>query len=183
MIKYFYVLLACTTCIMGSGCATTKDLINKTVTYVSIGSVVTKPGIFKTYHGECQTELVGNSMGGFTMLYVSQMGTTIQEVKDVTGIGWATGSLLIYTVSPIYGDPGVYILNCVTKESRRIVAPQNITPAYPNGADYFELYRLFSDRVYFYHAPDVDSVNFKDFRSQTYLFQCNFDGSEMNKAQ
>ena len=183
MNKDIKILLISTLCILFANYVAAKDLPNKRVTYVPIGQVVAKPGIFQPRNGKCQAELLTSGFGGFTILSIRQMDSLVaQEIKDVTGIAWVTESLLIYTVSPIYGNPGVYIFNCTSKEIKRIVAPRNINAMYPNGADYFELKRLSADKVYFYYTPDVDTVNFKEFRSQTFLFQSNLDGTEVKKA-
>jgi len=164
-------------------CVTDSELPSKCVTYVAIGEVAHKPGIFQPYKGEYLAELEVSSLGGFIVLSVMQKGAIcLEEIKDVTGISWVTESLLIYSVSPIYGNPGVYIFNCITKETKRIVATKNINATYPKGADYFELYRLDRDKIYFYYTSDVDSVNFNEFRSQPFLFQVNFDGSEVKKT-
>ena len=183
MINDIEILLISIICILFANCVIAKDLLNKQATYVPIGQVVAKPGIFQPRNGKCQAELLTSGLGGFTILSIRQMDSLVaQEIKDVTGIAWVTESLLIYTVSPIYGNPGVYLFSCTTKETRRIVAPKNINDSYPNGADYFELHRLSADKVYFYYTPDVDTVNFKEFRSQTFLFQSNLDGTEVQKS-
>jgi hypothetical protein len=162
-----------------------KDIPNtdKQVTYIPIREVVAKPGIFQPHNGKCQAEIAISGLGGFKILFIRQMDAmTSQETKDITGIAWLTDSVLVYTVSPIYGNPGVYMFDCTTKETKRIIAPKNINAIYPNGADYFELYRLSADKVHFYYISDVDSIDFKGFRSQTFLFQSNLDGSEFKKA-
>lgn len=156
---------------------------NKQVTYIPIKEVVIKPGIFQPHKGECQAEITISGLGGFKILSVRQTDAIVsQETKDVTGIAWLTDCVLVYTVSPIYGNPGVYIIDCTTKETRRIIAPKNIKPTYPNGSDYFELYGVSADKIYFYYTPDVDSVNFAEFRSRRFLFQSNLDGSDVRHA-
>ncbi len=184
MVRYIRIIvLICTVCIILGNCATAKDLASEQITYVPIGKVVHEPGIFQQNKGKCHAYLSVNDLGGFVVLSVTQMGTNIAEViKDVTGISWVTESLLIYSVSPIYGNPGVYILDCATKETKRIVAPKNTNAAYPNGTDYFELYRVSGEKAYFYYAPDVNSVQFKEFRSRSFLYQSNLDGSETRKT-
>lgn len=177
------IFLACAVCIILSNCAAAKDIASKQVTYVPVGKVVHEPGMFQPDKGKYQAELAVNDLGGFFVLSVTQMGTPIvEEIKDVTGISWITESFLIYSVSPIYGNPGIYILNCLTREIKRIIAPKNINAAYPNGADYFELLRLSTDKMFFFYSADVDSVDFRQFRSPKFLFQANLDGSEVTKA-
>ena len=176
-------LFVCAVCIMLSNCVTAKDFASKQITYVPIGKVVHELGIFQPNTGKYQAELAVSDLGGFIVLSVMQTGARIAEgIKDVTGISWVTETLLIYTVSPIYGNPGVYVLNCTTRETKRIVTPKNLNAAYPEGTDYFELYRVSADKAYFYYAPDVDSVDFKDFRSRSSLYQSNLDGSEVRKT-
>lgn len=174
MPKYLLILLHIVY-LSFAGCVTAYDF--------SIREVVAKPGIFPSNNSSCQADISISELGGFKVLSIRQMDAMVsQETEDVTGIAWMTESILVYSVSPIYGNPGLYIFNCTTKETKRIVAPKNINAGYPNGADYFELYRLSADKVYFYYTADVDSINFKTFRSQTFLFQSNLDGSDVGKA-
>src|SRR5262249_37122570 len=98
---------------------------------------------------------------------------------------WASDNALVYSVSPIYGTPGIFMFDCASKETRRLVGPVTVDKAYPQGADYFELKKLSPEKklVYFYYAPDVDAVDFTQFRTDRNLFQVSIDGTEFQKAK
>src|SRR5947209_12757562 len=81
-----------------------------------------KNGVYKSPTGQCSVTLSGNAMGGHKLL---QLPTSAQ-MQDVSGLDWLTDSKLVYSVSPIYGQPGIYVYDCVRQKNRRIVAPRNI---------------------------------------------------------
>ncbi len=148
------------------------------------GQVVKKPGVYNSPGGSCQVSLSISEFGGYLNLTVDSGNA--QVVRDVTGVAWATENVLVYTVSPIYGQPGVYLFDCVSRQTTRIVAPSFFTKAYPNGSDYFELQGFAPDSrdtVYFYYAPDVDSIDFNRFRTIDFLFQVRLDGQDFKKVQ
>jgi hypothetical protein len=103
-------------------------------------------------------------------------------IEDVTGVAYLRNDSLVFTVSPIYGKPGIFIYDCMSKEMAQIVRPQTIDEAYPDGADYFELQSVRGRKVYFYYAPDVDSTDFTKFRSEGSLYEVNTDGSGFRKV-
>jgi len=118
-------------------------------------------------------------MGGHKVL---QLPHSVQ-VQDVSGVAWKSGSELIYSVSPIYGQPGIYVYDCIHQKNTRIVAPRNLNTHYPAGADYFELKGISNtDVIHFYYAPEVDDVDFAKFRSIRYLYQVKVDGSDMKRV-
>jgi hypothetical protein len=114
-------------------------------------------------------------MGGYSILSLGSKN--VDTIHDVTGIAWATPNMLVYSVSPIYGKPGIYIYDCIGQASRQIVAPKNMNNAYPDGADYFELYGMDGSKILFYYTNDVDSLDFSEFRNRSLLFGVNLDGS------
>lgn len=144
---------------------------------------VNRPGKYRAPGGKCQVSLQTSSMGGH--LDLRRKAATVAQ--DVTGIAWASQNILIYTVSPIYGKPGVYALDCKLGRIRRIFGPKTFNKAYPEGADYFELRGLRGSNsgtiIYFYYAEDVDKVDFNRFRIRDFLFQIRLDGKQFKKAQ
>ncbi len=104
-------------------------------------------------------------------------------VRDVSGLAWLSGSMLAYSVSPIYGKPGIYVYDCVGQKSTGIVAPKNVDLDYPNGADYCELKGIAkANLIYFYYVLDVDEVDFANFRCNHFLYRVRADGSHMRRA-
>ena len=81
---------------------------------VSSVKVVDNFGVYPSPDGKCEASLEINEMGGFLTLSVSSKYNqgTIYEVDDITGMAWISASELVFTVSPIYGRPGIYLLNC-----------------------------------------------------------------------
>lgn len=180
MTKFICIAFICMVTIFFVGCAVTKLDSHNQATYVQIGKVVTATGEYMHQNGNCRVKLESSTMGGYSVLSADHLG--MNEIDDVTGVAWASPVLLVYTVSPIYGKPGVYLYDCIGHKSKRIVDPKNINTFYPDGADYFELYRVDGSIIFFYYAADVDSVNFREFRSQSFLFQVNLNGSNFIRA-
>lgn len=151
---------------------------NPTVTV----EVMRQQGLFISPAGEYQVELAASEMGGWLGLFLKRKTRTPNQAiaKDVTGIAWLSDNLLVYSVSPIYGSPGIFVLDCQSASVKTLVAPENINPVYPQGADYFELSKVLLDRrkVLYYYAPDVDQVDFENFRNPTSLLAVSFKGSE-----
>jgi hypothetical protein len=108
--------------------------------------------------------------------------TTI--VNDVTGIAWMSDSLLVYSVSPVGGKPGIYRYDYRTHKSEFVLKPTSFDSAYPDGADFFELHSIDmkQKQVFFYYGSHVDSIDFRDFRSPKYLLKVNLDGSGLTKV-
>jgi len=89
---------------------------------------------------------------------------------------------LAYSVSPIYGKPGIFIFDCIAKKTRRIAAPRHLDAAYPDGADYFELHALRNAQIEFYYAPNVDTIDFNTLRTPTHLYQMTVLGSGVRRV-
>jgi hypothetical protein len=148
--------------------------------------VIEQAGDYLSPDGSCDATLSIAAMGGFRILTVSKSAKLRLKVQDVTGMAWIGGHTLVYTSSPLYGVPGVYVYSCGSESAKRIVAPRTISRSYPDGEDFFELEGI-SDlhpvTVYFYYAPTVEKVDFKIFRAPAFLYQVHLDGSDFSKAQ
>ena len=145
--------------------------------------VIKRAGEFYSPNGRCLATLKVGKMGG--MLVLSLGKDAGRQIKDVTGMAWISDGILVYTTSPIYGIPGVYVYSCDSRRSKRIVAPRTINNAYPDGADYFRLKRISQttpSTVYFYYVPDVDLPDVKNLESPAYLFQVHLDGTGLKKT-
>jgi hypothetical protein len=143
-------------------------------------------GEYTSPNGACKAVLNISSLGGFKVLTLTSDRGKPRAAKDVTGIAWAGSSKLVYTTSPVYGRPGVYVYDCDSNKLSRILAARNMNKAYPNGADYLELRSVSSTDpvvVFLYYAPDVDTVDFKAFRSAHYLYQVHPDGTDFKKTE
>jgi hypothetical protein len=125
-----------------------------------------RSGSLQSPNGRCKANLQVSVEGGFLVLSVTSPTARSAELSDVTGIAWIDREMLIYTVSPIYGKPGLFLLDCRSMQTKRVIGPRSIGVSYPDGADYFELTGISgsSGKIYFYYSPDVDRTDFRVFR-------------------
>lgn len=149
--------------------------------------VIRKAGVYLSPDGQCEVSLKTSEMGGFLILSAAKKNGQHgpDAINDITGIAWLNGNRLLYTVSPIYGVPGVYLFNCKSMQTRTVLRPRNINKAYSHGADYFELQNVVSGAkgiIYFYYARDVDNVDFEKLRTVNSLYQVNLDGTGFRKV-
>ena len=125
-------------------------------------------GEYFSKNHSCYFEIYSHENGGFNVLSIRlDKQTPLMEVADITGVIWDSPNKLIYSVSPIYGFPGIFIFDCSDKQSRTIVKAINTDQAYPEGADYFELLQLEDNKLLYYYAKDIDEVDFRTFRSDS----------------
>ena len=147
------------------------NLVFVSLTYGGTSIAKKEPGVYVSANGRCRAELKVAPMGGFLQLYLRLNESVFTHIADdVTGLAWATPTSLVYSASPIYGTPGVFLVTCTSNpRTKMLVGPTNIVDAYPKGADYFEL-QLVRDRdVNFYYGADVDKIDFATFRSEQAL--------------
>lgn len=130
-----------------------------------------KPGTYVSPNGQCSALLKKSPKGGFLKLYLKfDRKRPVFIADDITGIAWSRSAQLIFSVSPIYGKPGLYMAICGKPiKTSTLVFPSNIDKAYTEGADYFELKSVNSNEIKFYYGADVDSINFTHFRSEQNL--------------
>jgi len=139
-------------------------------------------GVYEARKGKCDVSLRVSGMGGHTVLLLPSSAPQKQVIEDVSGVVYRSNDSLVFTVSPVYGKPGIFLYDCMSKRKKQIVKPQTINEAYPDGADYFELQDIRENKIYFYYAHDVDSFDVTKFRSQGSLYEVNVDGSGFRKA-
>lgn len=158
----------------------------RTEPHTGTNKVINRPGEFVSPNKKCRAVLTVSSLGGFLVLALRRKASRRIKANDVTGMAWVSGQTLVYTTSSIYGVPGVYVYNCDSNKTTRIVAPRTFDKAYPDGADYFELQGTSDGNpatIYFYYAPDVDKADFKNFRAPSSLFEVRLDGTDFRKAE
>lgn len=154
-----------------------------TVKTGQISRVIKAPGTYKSPGAKCPIILTISDTGGFTQLQLRSKSHQYKVVNDVTGATYFSDEFLVYTTSPIYGSPGVFIYDCASKSIRRVVGPKIFDKAYPQGSDYFELYGLEGRKIYFYYSPDVDQTDFDNFRTKEFLFEVLIDGSALKRVR
>jgi hypothetical protein len=136
--------------------------------YSDSAGAIRQPGVVvSTPNGACTASLKTSSQGGFLQLYIGHDQDHLAHVADdVTGIAWATSTSLVFSVSPVYGSPGIFLVTCSDNLNiKMLVGPNNIDKAYPQGADYFELRSIIGHEIQFYYGDDVDKINFSQWRS------------------
>jgi hypothetical protein len=136
--------------------------------YSNSVDAIRQSGVFVSGpNGGCAASLKTSSQGGFLQLYVGRDQDHLAHVaEDVTGIAWASPTSLVFSVSPVYGSPGIFLVTCSDKpQVKMLVGPKNINKAYPQGSDYFELRSITGDQVQYYYGGDVDTISFSQWRS------------------
>lgn len=125
-------------------------------------------GAYHSPSGDCAVRLAISAQGGFRKLLLMRAASfSVHIADDVTGIAWLSGSELVYSVSPLYGSPGVFLFNCAdpTAKPMTLVAARTFNAAYPKGADFFELKSVIGRRIIYYYGADVDEIDFILLRS------------------
>jgi len=174
-------LISIVATVMLSGCLS-PSLKSESVVIIPQSGILHPSGVYESHKGNCMISLELSDKGGHAGLMLPSKAHQEQIINDVTAVAYLTNDSLVFTVSPIYGNPGVYIYDCVSKQMKRIVNPRTIDKTYPDGADYFELQELRGNKIYFYYAPDVESTDFARFRSMNFLYEVHIDGSGFRKA-
>lgn len=183
MLRNFFFLLFFIPALFLLNDSTASSESMSSVSAVPLRQVITQDGPYKSVAEGCQIVLEISEMGGYLELTINPPSTHL--FKDITAIAWVSPDVLLFTVSPIYGKPGVFLFNCVSKQIRRIVGPKTTNKSYASGADYFELHgfsKTNDQEFYFYYAPDVEAIDFSRFRTEEYLFRSRLDGTGFHKA-
>jgi len=130
------------------------------------------------------TEVTAMAGGGISLTIVSKSDDRRSDPIDaVTGIAWISENKLLYSVSPIYGIPGIFVFDCRKMKAKRILGPKTCRKGWSDGDDNFELKKFSEGMIYFYYAPDVELVDYQEFITKEYLYQINLDGTGFKKVQ
>jgi hypothetical protein len=84
----------------------------------------------------------------------------VHEVTGAREMAWVD-DVLVYAVSPVGGDPGVYVWDCRRSTVRQVLRPSRVSSAHPRGTDVYKLERIDGDTLYYAHAPNVESPSLK----------------------
>jgi hypothetical protein len=150
-----------------------------------IGKPIKVPRSLKSPNGE-YLAILKSVEGGALKLFVKTSPTKILDpgIEDVNGIQWLPdGNTLIFTVSPIYGKPGIYTWNVRDNIIKQILKPKNFDKFAPDGKDFFEMLSLSEDgkNLFFFYSPEVEKTDFWKFRSKENLYTINIDGTGFEK--
>jgi hypothetical protein len=80
----------------------------------------------------------------------------VREVPGAREMAWVD-EVLVYAVSPVGGDPGVYVWECPRATVRQVLRPSRVSSAHPHGTDVYRLERIDGDTLYYAHAPNIES--------------------------
>ena len=131
-----------------------------------------KPGKYLSENKEFQFELSVSGMGGFLIM---SAGPVNQEPKtnidDASGVVWLSENEIVYSVSQIYGRPGIFLLDCRTGKIKVLVKPETFSKYSPDGADYFELKGLSVSKreILYFYSKDIEKTDFENFRTESNL--------------
>jgi len=151
--------------------------------FVMKGEVVDAAGDFFFGEGSYRFSIVTNAMGGYHSL---MLGRNQQlRAEDVVNVVPINDHILAYCTSPMYGTPGLYVIDYSQDRVKCLVAPKGLSEAYPEGADYFEIRCVTvtdPPRIIYYYSPDVDATDFLHFRILDNQFSVRMDGGLPEKA-
>jgi hypothetical protein len=96
-------------------------------------------------------------LGGALQLSIGDPGRVV--AADVTALVWVDSTRCLYSVSPVYGAPGVFEWSTRWSQPCRLVGPRNKSAAYPAGADWFQLegYDSVRREAVYKRVSDVDA--------------------------
>ena len=132
------------------------------------GEAISKPGIFTSKPGEvCTAALKVSPQGGFKQLFLGRDRDHLSHIADdVTAILWVSPNSLVYSVSPIYGHPGIFLVTCDSDHKvSTLVAPEHKDAGYPEGSDYFEVQSIGGLEVRYHYGADVEKIDFAHWHS------------------
>jgi len=142
------------------------------------GPAIDQRGSFLSPKGGCKASLEIKDGGFLGLTIVSKSdGRRSDTIDEVTGIIWISENKLLYSVGSIYGIPGIFVFDCKTMKKERVLGPRN-----PHGTDYIKLKEFSEGTVYFYYSPDVELMDYDEFRTKKYLYQINLDGTGFKKV-
>jgi hypothetical protein len=145
--------------------------------------VFKRMGHYRSPSGRCLAVLVHDE-GDRLALGVAGYKARLSE--DVTGIAWIAGDRLVFTSSPIYGVPGLFVYVCGEDSARAVVKSRRSDPGYPDGCDYFELVRVGSGgnpELVFRYFADVDSTGPRGVREGGQLMRIRADGRGLRRVR
>ena len=137
-----------------------------------------KPGIYLSKNKKFQFELSVSGMGGFLVLSAGPVNQESKiKVEDVSGVVWLSENEVIYSVSQIYGRPGIFQLDCRTGAVKVLVKPVTFNKFSPDGADYFVLKGLSESKreILYFYSKDIEKTDFENFRNESNLRRFRVD--------
>ena len=152
-------------------CAGEYHVIDKYVVFKDLGK-------YTTHDFKCTFEVGIFDMGGYFYTVVGK-----KKVDDITAFAYLEKGKMLFSTSPIYGTPGISVVDCKSGKSSLIIKAKNKIYGYSNGADYFELESVNGSTIFFYYFPDIDKVDdLEHERTPKNLFQTDHAGKTFKKA-
>lgn len=116
--------------------------------------------------GSCKFDLEIGTGDQIELLIFNHLDNTSRKFSDVNGVLILDDRTMIFSVSPVYGKPGIYRYDCnIGAPPALMVHPELVTVEYPDGTDYFKLKQFDNaNRILeYYYAPNVDDIDFLNF--------------------
>lgn len=129
----------------------------------------TDPGKYPSDNQECVAEVTEADIGGFQVLTVTRNMNPELSVNGVNGVAWLPGNVLAYSISGLFGDPGIYVFNCIKGHAKILVGK----------GEYFQLLGASSGKdatLYFFYSGDVAR------RHGGAIYKVKVDGSGLAKT-
>src|SRR5882762_2779099 len=78
---------------------------------------ITRPGNYNNGTGTCPVRITLSGQGGFRVLHLPSHDGMREVVKDTTAVLFLDDRKIAYSVSPMYGKPGIFVFDCVLKNT------------------------------------------------------------------
>jgi len=147
------------------------------------GQIVKDIGRYSTEIEKNRFLLKINEMGGSVELWIPGIDTALSV--DINNAAVLEPSVIAYSGDPIYGKPGLFLFYFEGKKVKCIVPPSNFKKGFPDGTDYFEIYRvdLKNEEIFFWHLKDLDDVDFISDWKKGHEYKVKFDGTGLTKVK
>lgn len=127
------------------------------------------PGKYPSNDERCVAEVSPADIGGFDVLTVMRDLSPVASVNGVNGIAWLASNQLVYSISGLLGNPGIYVFDCATGQTKTVVAK----------GEYFQLLGATSGKdptLYFFHSRNVSRLH------GGAVYRIKLDGSGLAKT-
>src|SRR6266487_563318 len=135
--------------------------VSASVRTIPLNTIVTTCGTYRISGGTCSLSLAPSWLSEAKVLRLH--ASDRDSVTDVTAVVWVSKSTIVYSVSPIYGDPGIYIRRCDGGRPRRVAGNRKRGAGRAQSNAYYALTKIRKGtasglaRVEYWFKSDVDT--------------------------
>jgi hypothetical protein len=105
---------------------------------------------------ECLVKVLQDAGNGHLRARLYARARLVLDIADTREMAWVD-EVLLFSVSPDYGKPGIYAWQCPERRVRRVVEPTRTSHDHPDGTDYYRILRIDGETLYYAHAADAQS--------------------------